>query len=163
MAGISFLEGLGRRPQRLIGLAVVFLVILSFSTWLTLSPSGYDSVRSGFSQHLPTSWSPSGWTGSSGSGAGVVPPKDVADLYTHNTGKPSTAEELMQWSTKGKDGNIYPPTFVPQMANQAPRAKAGFIVLVRNGELDAMKESMKEGESIRTASALETAPQNVGW
>jgi alpha 1,2-mannosyltransferase len=32
------------------------------------------------------------------------------------------------------------------MANQGPRAKAGFIVLVRNNELHGMKESMKDGE-----------------
>lgn len=144
MAGISFLEGLGRRPQRLIGLAVVFLVILSFSTWLTLSPTGYDSVRSGFSQHLPSSW---GAGAGVGSASGLVPSQDLADLYTHNPGKPTTAEELAKWATKGKDGNIYPPTFVPQAANQAPRAKAGFIVLVRNQELESMMESMKEGES----------------
>ncbi|PWN87731.1 glycosyl transferase [Acaromyces ingoldii] len=143
MAGISFLEGLGRRPQRLIGLAVVFLVILSFSTWLTLSPTGYDSVRSGFSQHLPSSW---GASAGAGSASGLVPSQDLADLYTHNPGKPTTAEELAKWATKGKDGNIYPPTFVPQAANQAPRAKAGFIVLVRNQELESMMESMKEVE-----------------
>ncbi|UZJ55555.1 hypothetical protein CBS101457_004875 [Exobasidium rhododendri] len=60
-----------------------------------------------------------------------------------------TSKETGDWlekPSKAGNGYYYPPTYVPQTANQAPRAKAGFIVLARNSELDAMRRSMKDVE-----------------
>jgi alpha 1,2-mannosyltransferase len=53
---------------------------------------------------------------------------------------------LIGGAKKGLDGNIYPPEYVPQLTNKAPRAKAGFVVLARNSELEAMRRSMKDVE-----------------
>jgi alpha 1,2-mannosyltransferase len=72
--------------------------------------------------------------------------QDLKDLYTHNPGKPTSPEDLLKWATKGADGNYYPPKYIPQMANEAPRAKAGFVVLVRNSELSSMRDSMRHVE-----------------
>jgi alpha 1,2-mannosyltransferase len=153
MVSIPFVEVIGRRPQRVIGLVVIVILLLSLSTYFTISPTGYDSVRQQFSS-IPKSWSSSNsnkmptsdLTSGVGAGYGMPYTDDVKDMYTHNPGKPTSPEDLMKWATKGADGNYYPPTFIPQMANQAPRAKAGFIVLVRNGELESMRDSMRNVE-----------------
>jgi alpha 1,2-mannosyltransferase len=152
MAGIPFLEVIWRRPQRIISLIIIVLLLLSLSTYFSLSPNSYDSVRQQFSQ-LPRPWSSASGSGSSSlksslasTGAGLPYTNDLKDMYTHNPGKPTSPEDLMKWATKAADGNYYPPTYVPQMANQAPRAKAGFIVLVRNNELGGMRDSMRDVE-----------------
>ncbi|PWZ03150.1 putative KRE2-alpha-1,2-mannosyltransferase [Testicularia cyperi] len=139
----GFLEALFRRPQRLITLVVVFLLILTFSTYLSFSAEGVQTVRNGWDS-LPRLSSP--WQSSSSSGNSISSPASVADMYTHNPGVPSSIEELSKWAQVGDDGNLYPPSYIPQMANQAPRAKAGFIVLVRNSELEGMRESMRDVE-----------------
>jgi alpha 1,2-mannosyltransferase len=144
MVNIPFLDVIGRRPQRIIGLVVTVILLLSLSTYFTISPNSYDSVRQGFSQ-LPRPWS-SKPSSSSNSISALPYTQELKDMYSHNPGKPKSPEDLLKWATKGKDGNLYPPTFVPQMANQAPRAKAGFIVLVRNNELEGMRESMRDVE-----------------
>lgn len=56
-----------------------------------------------------------------------------------------TVEDLRNYAVRGDDGNLYPPEFYPNDINQAPRAKAAFISLVRNRELDDMKASMRDG------------------
>lgn len=56
-------------------------------------------------------------------------------------------QELFKTAKKGQDGNWYPPSYLPKAANEVMRVKAGFIVLVRNRELQAMKDSMKEIET----------------
>lgn len=143
---MTLLDSIGRRPQRLIVLVTAVLFLLSFSTYLTLSPTGYDSVRHQF-QSLPRPWSSTG-IGASNNNAGPALPysNSLADMYTHDPGKPQVPEDLLKWATKGPDGNLYPPKFVPQEANKAPRAKAGFIVLVRNQELNDMRNSMRDVE-----------------
>lgn len=140
MPASSFLEGITRRPQRLILGAILFLLLLSFTTYLSFSSSGVEAVRN--------RWGALGWSGAQPNSLypPPSPPKTVADMYTHNPGLPTDANELAKWATKGDDGNLYPPSFVPQQANQGPRAKAGFIVLVRNGELKSMRDSMRNGE-----------------
>lgn len=67
-------------------------------------------------------------------------------MYTFDPKVPMTPNDLAKFGHKGIDGNVYPPEFVPSKANKAPRAKAGFIVLVRNSELGAMRESMRDVE-----------------
>ena len=57
----------------------------------------------------------------------------------------STVEDLRKYAVRGDDGNLYPPEFYPNEINQAPRAKAAFISLVRNRELDDIKASMRDG------------------
>ena len=57
----------------------------------------------------------------------------------------NTVEDLRKYAVRGDDGNLYPPEFYPSEINQAPRAKAAFISLVRNRELDDMKSSMRDG------------------
>lgn len=150
MVSIPFLEVIGRRPQRMIALVIGVLLLLSLSTYFTLSPNSYDSVRQHLS-NIPRPWtSPSSFRPSSSSGstaaAALAYSQELKDMYTHNPGKPKSPEDLMKWATKGADGNYYPPTFIPQMANQAPRAKAGFIVLVRNSELNGIRDSMRDVE-----------------
>lgn len=145
MANLSFLDAVGRRPQRVIALVAIIVTLLSLSTYFTLSPSSYNSVRQQFSS-LPRPWPSNKSPAPASSGPALPFTQELKDMYTHNPGKPQSPEELLKWATKGEDGNYYPPEFVPQMANQAPRAKAGFIVLVRNSELKAMRESMLQVE-----------------
>jgi hypothetical protein len=59
----------------------------------------------------------------------------------------SSSEVVFQGSSLGVDGNLYPPNFVPFIANQAPRMKAAFVVLVRNNEVDAMCHSIRSMEA----------------
>jgi alpha 1,2-mannosyltransferase len=139
---MALLDLIARRPQRLIMLAAGVLLFLSLLSWLSLDPSPSTTMRSSW-QALPRPWK----APASASGSSFIPGSEgVADAYTHAPGRPSSIEELTKWAEKGEDGNLYPPQFVPSMANQGPRAKAGFIVLVRNNELHGMKESMKDGE-----------------
>ncbi|PWN99954.1 putative KRE2-alpha-1,2-mannosyltransferase [Tilletiopsis washingtonensis] len=139
---MALLDLIARRPQRLIMLAAGVLLFLSLLSWLSLDPSPSTTMRSSW-QALPRPWK----APASASGSSFIPGSEgVADAYTHAPGRPSSIEELTKWAEKGEDGNLYPPQFVPSMANQGPRAKAGFIVLVRNNELHGMKESMKDVE-----------------
>ncbi|CAO1633414.1 unnamed protein product [Jaminaea pallidilutea] len=146
MPPASILESLLRRPQRLILLVTAVLLLLSFSTWLSLSPTSYDRVKTQWQSlpQVPRPWSQK--TTPANAGALASAAQSVEDMYSFNPGTPSSPQELAQWGHKGDDGNIYPPEFVPQKANKAPRAKAGFIVLVRNSELQSMKESMRDVE-----------------
>lgn len=146
MPPASILESLLRRPQRLILLVTAVLLLLSFSTWLSLSPTSYDRVKTQWQSlpQVPRPWSQK--TTPANAGALASAAQSVEDMYSFNPGTPSSPQELAQWGHKGDDGNIYPPEFIPQKANKAPRAKAGFIVLVRNSELQSMKESMRDVE-----------------
>lgn len=139
----GFLDALLRRPQRLILLVTLFLFVLVFSTYVSFSANGVQNFRDRLNS-LPAFASP--WQASSKGTPSFPAPSSVADMYTHNPGTPSSIDELSKWAQKGDDGNLYPPTFIPQMANQGPRAKAGFIVLVRNAELLGMRESMRDVE-----------------
>ncbi|SNX82532.1 probable KRE2 - alpha-1,2-mannosyltransferase [Melanopsichium pennsylvanicum] len=139
----GFLDALFRRPQRLVVLVTIFLFVLTFSTYLSFSSNGVQNVRNGWNS-LPAF--STHWQNPNNAAASYPSPNSVADMYTHNPGAPSSIEELSKWAQVGEDGNLYPPTFIPQMANQAPRAKAGFIVLVRNSELEGMRESMRDVE-----------------
>ncbi|CAO1638067.1 unnamed protein product [Parajaminaea phylloscopi] len=149
MPPASVLDSLLRRPQRLLLLVTAVLFILSFSTWLSVSPNSYDRVKTGL-QSIPRPWQ-QGAQGSAAAPAGSAAEKykvaqAVEDMYSFSPKVPTTPEELRQYGHKGYDGNIYPPEFVPSKANKAPRAKAGFIVLVRNSELGGMREAMRDVE-----------------
>ncbi|KDN52891.1 glycosyltransferase family 15 protein [Tilletiaria anomala UBC 951] len=149
-SGRSFLEGLARRPQRIVPLALTFFLALSFVTWLSFTSTGSETAKQWASNAKSQA---SGWISSAG-GKGKQPEKYQASeispadaLYTFKPGDPPvTYAELEKWGEKGDDGNIYPPQFIPALANKAPRAKAGFIVLVRNSELESMQASMREVE-----------------
>lgn len=149
---MGVLDLVGRKPQRLIVFVTAVLLLLSFSTYMTLSPTGYESVRTQIAS-IPHSWHRPGSGAGPSSASGIGSPavdelaaSPLAGMYTHNPGKPQNAQDMLKWATKGSDGNLYPPSFVPQMANTAPRAKAAFIVLVRNGEINNMRESMRDVE-----------------
>jgi alpha 1,2-mannosyltransferase len=163
MPPASILESLFRRPQRLVVLLAGFLIFLTLATWVNLSPTTYDKVKTGWTNNMPamknpwaTSTTSSGTAGSAAAAAagyGAAKSASVAaqveDMYTFDPANhvPTSPDDLLAWGHKGDDGNIYPPEFIPQQANKAPRAKAGFIVLVRNSELQALKESMRDVES----------------
>lgn len=79
---------------------------------------------------------------------GVVPsePWRSCNVSTYVVHPPQTDAELAANATRNADGNLYPPSYVPQEANVAKRAKAGFIVLARNRELEDLKGSIRDGE-----------------
>ena len=77
---------------------------------------------------------------------GEISPAEAVFDFTPGA-PPVTVEEMAQWGSKADNGLLYPPNFIPALSNKSPRAKAGFIVLVRNAELHSMQESMREVES----------------
>lgn len=54
--------------------------------------------------------------------------------------------ELGRYAVKDSAGNYVPPEFTPAQVNKAPRAKAAFITLIRNSELNEMRDSMLQVE-----------------
>lgn len=160
------IDGLLRRPMRLVVLALGVLFTISVFSWVGFTDTGaqhaqqWTDAAKGVGKHandwVGTHWNrPPAAAGppsvSAHPGAtykvdgGEISPADW--LYNAPAGAPPVSiKELAQWGEKGDDGNIYPPAFIPAAANKAPRAKAAFIVLVRNQELDDMKSSMRDVE-----------------
>ena len=143
-------ESLLRRPQRLLLPATVCMLVLLTTTYLSLTSSGSSLVRDKL-QSIP------GWGAAVPQGGAAGNPSTGEDYKAaaignisqpHRMGSsyPKTVEDLRELSTKGDDNNLYPPTFIPQEVNKAPRARAGFIVLVRNQELSDMRGSMASYE-----------------
>ncbi|KAL4402034.1 hypothetical protein ACI68E_001686 [Malassezia pachydermatis] len=133
------LESLLRRPQRLLVLLAAFMVILLLSTYLSLSSWGSEQIRTQL-KHIPAMF-----------GNQTCPTGDLL-AYSNGSSLPNlfmsnikTVEDLRPYAVRGDDGNLYPPEFYPKDINKAPRAKAAFISLVRNEELEGMKSSMREG------------------
>lgn len=148
-------RGKGRPAARSRPLAVVFVVVLTalgFLAWLNLVPS----TRVGFREASSFS-SPSDSTStSSDTYSATLALEALAEAAAATSSAADTAavpapsslqavEGVSGGVTQGKDGNLYPPTFVPSQANTQPRVNAGFIVLVRNEELEDMKSSMRQG------------------
>lgn len=139
------LDSVVRRPQRLLFALIAFMVVLFVTTYLSLSSWGNEQVRTHF-ESLKNAFHKN----ATQAGATV---QSMAPVFGGAPGEPtnrfmdglSSVEDLRKYAIKGKDGNLYPPQFVPAEANKMPRAKAGFIVLVRNSELDQMRESMRDG------------------
>lgn len=130
------LESLLRRPQRLLVLLVALVALLLLSTYMSLSSWGSNQIRAQLKQ-IPLMF-----------GNQTCPP--VGTLGNGTTSNLfmsglNSVEDLRKYAVKGDDGNLYPPEFYPKDINQAPRAKAAFITLVRNSELEDMKSSMRQG------------------
>lgn len=83
---VSFLEGLTRRPQRLIILATLCLLILSFTTWLSFSSTGSDTLKEGWGRLPPIGrpWanSPSATDPITLASPSAAPPTSLSDAYT---------------------------------------------------------------------------------
>ncbi len=154
----GFFQSISRRPQRLIPIALGFFLLISFTTWLGFTDTGAETAQKWTSSakaagakagqywqdHRPTNFGGS-TTGNYKTPHGEISP--AAALYEFNPGPvPASYDELLKWGEKGDDGNVYPPAFIPSAANKAPRAKAGFITLVRNSELEDLQKSMFEVE-----------------
>lgn len=145
------LDSVVRRPQRLLFALIAFMVVLFFTTYLSLSSWGSEQVRTHF-ESLKAAFN------KNATQAAPQIQDDVASIA--GSGKPShtfmdgikTIDDLRPFAVKGKDGNLYPPQFVPHEVNKMPRAKAGFIVLVRNSELEDMRKSMRDGTCITDRS-----------
>ena len=141
------LESVVRRPQRMLFVLIAFMVILFFSTYLSLSSWGTEQVRTQY-ETLKAAFQKNQTHAPSTVQTDLTGVTDGA-----SSGSPSrtfmegvkTVEDLRKYAVKGKDGNLYPPQFVPSEVNKMPRAKAGFIVLVRNNELEDMRKSMRDG------------------
>lgn len=149
-------RGKGRPAARNRPLAVVFVVVLTalgFLAWLNLVPS----TRVGFRE--ASSFTSASDSTSSDTYSATMAPEAFAEAEaaaatrsaadTAAVPAPSSLQSLVEevpgGVTQGKDGNLYPPTFVPSQANTQPRVNAGFVVLVRNEELEDMKNSMRQG------------------
>ncbi|WFC99706.1 hypothetical protein MYAM1_002451 [Malassezia yamatoensis] len=140
------LDSVVRRPQRLLFALIAFMVVVFLTTYLSLSSWGSEQVRAHFESLKAT-------FNKNGTQVGSLPSHDLVST-TASSGQPSrtfmqgvnTIEDLKKYATRGADGNLYPPKFVPSEVNHMPRAKAGFIVLVRNNELNDMRKSMRDDE-----------------
>lgn len=126
-------EAILRRPQRLLFVVLGCVVILFITTYFALWDNKAESIRDRI-QHLP-------YLRLSDS---ACPSPQVS--YVTGSDLPRTDADVRKVAIKGDDNNLYPPEFVPHLANKMPRAKAGFVVLVRNEELHDMKESMRDVE-----------------
>ncbi|UZJ56747.1 hypothetical protein CBS101457_006067 [Exobasidium rhododendri] len=71
---------------------------------------------------------------------------DVQNSQNSQAQVAASVDDILKASKTGADGNFYPPSHLPKVANKALKMKAGFIVLVRNRELNQMKNSMKQVE-----------------
>lgn len=156
----GWVDGLIRRPIRLVVLALGVFFTISFFSWVSFTDTGAERASQWTSAAKDAATHANGWVGNKfgrpGAGGGGRPtiqqvsggeisPADW--LYDSPVGSPPvTLEEMAKWGEKGDDNNIYPPAFIPAVANKAPRAKAAFIVLVRNQELQDMLSSMRDVE-----------------
>lgn len=130
---------LGHSLRRVVALSAVTMFVLIFITYYTT-----DSISS-FSTPRVLSSIP--WLSSQKNTTTSLPsPSTNEEVYNPASNSSDTPSDLLQYATKGPDGNYYPPQYTEYGDNKAPRVKAGFIVLVRNSELDAMKKSMKQVE-----------------
>ncbi|WFD31767.1 hypothetical protein MSPP1_002806 [Malassezia sp. CBS 17886] len=132
-------DSIVRRPQRLLVLLIAFMAILFITTYASLSSWGSDQLRAQL-QHIPAFFSEQAVANTTCNVTGV-PTFELANWTSVRS-----VEDLRPFAHVGDDGNLYPPSFVPQEANTMPRAKAGFIVLVRNSELEGMREAMRDVE-----------------
>ena len=126
-------ESILRRPQRLLFIVLGFVVILFLTTYFSLSESSTEKIRDRI-QNLP-----------------YLKPSENAQLTLPVTNSANAVEmksvdDVRKLAQVGDDTNLYPPEFVPHVENKMPRVKAGFVVLVRNQELEDMKSSMRDVE-----------------
>ncbi|KAM0754115.1 glycosyl transferase [Meredithblackwellia eburnea MCA 4105] len=124
----SFLQAATARPLRL-GLyclgAFVTLLVIAGSTGRGPATGPVRKIGSYASESLE------GWTFTSGGSWRELP---------QNEGL------LDPTFVKGKDGNRYPPDVYPSALNPFKRANAALVSLVRNGEKDSMRDSMRHVE-----------------
>lgn len=155
------LDLLARRPVRVLVLALAALCTLSLFSWLGFSVTGAQHAQQWRQAAQSAGAHATAWAAAAARpGRPTASPRPAATasvpggeispadwLYSAPAGMPPvTVEELARWGELGDDGNVYPPAFIPAAANKAPRAKAAFIVLVRNEELADMLGSMRDVE-----------------
>lgn len=128
------IRSLLQRPRRLLLVVAVFLVGALFSAYLSVSTSDTPSKLRTHLQHVPSYLR---------NKACLLTPfgdHQVSGFLESAT----SVDDIASYSHRGENGNYMPPEFDPAAVNQAPRAKAAFVVLVRNNELDGMIQSMND-------------------
>lgn len=125
----------GSRLQHTIVLIATALLVISFLTYYTHNISYFSPLHALSS--LSASWPLS---------QSLPPSTSVSSNLLGKVHDAYNTTDLLKFATKRPDGNYYPPQYTEYGDNPIPRIRAGFIVLVRNSELDAMKASMKQVE-----------------
>lgn len=131
------IEHILRRPQRLIVLLAVFLVVILLATYGSMSTESTTHLHKQLRKipkYFRNQTCPVGVVG-----------KNRGGEYEFMSNVKSV-EDLSKLAVKDAYGNYFPPEFNPADVNRAPRAKAAFISLVRNSELDEIRASMEEFE-----------------
>ena len=129
------------RPQRLlILLATVVTVVLISSFFSVTSFNSSKHIRTRLRQ-LPSYLRNQ-----------VCLSSPYTEDQTYNAlAKNASVYSIGRYAIKDEQGNYRPPEFNAATVNQAPRAKAAFIALVRNDELEGMVQSMQECTCLRTS------------
>lgn len=135
---MAVFDALLRRPRRVLVIVAVFLVIVLISTYSSMtSKETHNKITSHF-KSFPKFFG-------NHSCPPVVPmrPGFSEDSFMSHV---SDVNGLGRYAVKDSAGNYIPPEFTPAQINKAPRAKAAFITLIRNSELNEMRESMLQVE-----------------
>ena len=131
------LEYILRRPQRLFTLVAAFFLIVSISTFFSVSSDHAKHIHKHLKK-IPKLFR------NQTCPPGVMEPKHRNEFqFLSNI---DSVEELSKLAVPDGHGNYFPPEFNPAVINKAPRAKAAFISLVRNSELEEIRQSMEEFE-----------------
>lgn len=138
---MAFLDIVSRRPQRLLLVVAVCLIVILVSTYASMSSPKPGKISSHF-KSFPKLF-----------GNHSCPPTvslrpgfaEGASQYNY-MGNVKDVYDLGRYATQNNAGNYMPPSFTPAEINKAPRAKAAFISLTRNEELDDMRQSIMEVE-----------------
>ena len=131
------LEYILRRPQRLFTLVAAFFLIVFISTFFSVSSDNakhFHKQLKKIPKFLRNQTCP----------PGVMESKYRNEF--HFLSNIDSVEELSKLAVPDVHGNYFPPEFNPAEINKAPRAKAAFISLVRNSELEELRQSMEEFE-----------------
>ena len=131
------LEYILRRPQRLFTLVAAFFLIVFISTFFSVSSDNANHIH----KHLKKI--PKFLRNQ------TCPPGVTESKYRNEfqfLSNIDSVEELSKLAVPDVHGNYFPPEFNPAEINKAPRAKAAFISLVRNSELEELRQSMEEFE-----------------
>ena len=126
-----------RRPQRLLVLLAIVMVIIVISSYGSMSSWNAEKFQNQI-KHIPKFF-----------GNHSCPPVPVRDAFADSTkfmSNVTSIDDLGRYATKDHAGNYFPPEFNPADINRTPRAKAAFITLIRNSELDDMRQSMMDVE-----------------
>lgn len=131
------LEYILRRPQRLFTLVAAFFLIVFISTFFSVSSDNAKHFHKQLKK-IPKFLRNQ-----------TCPPGVMESKYRNEfqfLSNIDSVEELSKLAVPDVHGNYFPPEFNPAEINKAPRAKAAFISLVRNSELEELRQSMEEFE-----------------